>query len=148
MSQAPATPVTPDQLVWECIHTYFRDNPQALVNHHVESYNDFFDHGLSQMFREKNPLKWTSQYDDTLEDYRTQCHMYMGGRDGSKIYFGKPVVYDHDTPHFMFPNEARLRNMTYAMTVHYDIEVEFVTILPLTTPETLATEADPTAKVR
>ena len=147
MSQAPATPVTPDQLVWECIHTYFRDNPQALVNHHVESYNDFFDHGLSQMFREKNPLKWTSQYDDTLEDYRTQCHMYMGGRDGSKIYFGKPVVYDHDTPHFMFPNEARLRNMTYAMTVHYDIEVEFVTILPLTTPETLATEADPTKLV-
>jgi DNA-directed RNA polymerase beta subunit len=29
----------------------------------------------------------------------------------------------------MFPNEARLRNMTYGMTVHYDIEIEFITIL-------------------
>ena len=29
----------------------------------------------------------------------------------------------------MFPNEARLRNMTYAMTVHYDVDVEVTTIL-------------------
>ena len=31
----------------------------------------------------------------------------------------------------MFPNEARLRNMTYSMTVHYDIEIEFLNILPV-----------------
>jgi DNA-directed RNA polymerase II subunit RPB2 len=120
-----------ETLIWEFIHTYFNDNPQALVNHHVESYNDFFEQGIRQIFREKNPLKWTSQYDEELEDYRSQCIMYMGGRDGSKIYFGKPVIYDNDKPHFMFPNEARLRNMTYSMTVHYDIEIEFLNILPV-----------------
>ena len=26
----------------------------------------------------------------------------------------------------MFPNEARLRDMTYGFTVHYDIEIDFV----------------------
>ena len=26
----------------------------------------------------------------------------------------------------MYPNEARLRNMTYGMTIHYDVEVEFL----------------------
>jgi DNA-directed RNA polymerase beta subunit len=25
----------------------------------------------------------------------------------------------------MFPNDARLRNMTYGITIHYDVEVEF-----------------------
>ena len=25
----------------------------------------------------------------------------------------------------MYPNEARLRNMTYGVTIHYDVEVEF-----------------------
>jgi len=118
-----------EQLVWKMIETYFRDNPQALVNHHVESYNDFFEQGIYRIFREKNPLKWATQYDETIEAYRSQCIMYMGGKDGSKIYFGKPVIYDENTSHYMFPNEARLRNMTYGMTIHYDIEIEFLNIL-------------------
>jgi DNA-directed RNA polymerase II subunit RPB2 len=50
----------------------------------------------------------------------------MGGKDGSKIYFGKPVIHDESNPHYMFPNEARLRNMNYSMTIHYDIDVEFI----------------------
>ena len=29
----------------------------------------------------------------------------------------------------MFPNEARLRDMTYGMTIHYDVDVEFMDIL-------------------
>ena len=55
--------------------------------------------------------------------------MYFGGKNGDKIYFGKPVIYDDNDSHFMFPNEARLRNMTYGMTIHYDIDIEFIDIL-------------------
>ena len=121
--------------IWKVIDAYFQDNPQALVNHHVESYNDFFQQGIYQIFREKNPLKWmhSSQYVPEWDDYRSQCTMYMGGRDGSKIYFGKPILYDQNEPHFMFPNEARLRNITYAMTIHYDIEIEFINITEFNT---------------
>lgn len=55
--------------------------------------------------------------------------MYFGGKDGSKIYFGKPIIYDDKNAHYMYPNEARMRNMTYGMTIHYDIDIEFVRIL-------------------
>ena len=132
-----------EQIVWKIIDSYFHDNPQALVNHHVESYNDFLDKGIFQIFREKNPLTWMhhSQYDETLQDYRSKCTMYMGGKDGSKIYFGKPVIYDQNQPHYMFPNESRLRNITYAMTIHYDIEIEFLNILPADSLESI-TEGD------
>jgi len=112
--------------VWKIIDKYFEDNPQGLVRHHIDSYNDFFKNGIFQIFKEKNPLRIQTQYDDELGDYRNQCIMYFGGKSGDKIYFGKPVIYDNDRSHYMFPNEARLRNMTYGMTVHYDIEVEFV----------------------
>jgi DNA-directed RNA polymerase II subunit RPB2 len=115
--------------IWKIIDTYFRDNPQSLVSHHIESYNDFFKNGIFQIFKEKNPIVLKTRYDKEIDDYRSQCIMYMGGKDGSKIYYGKPVIYDDNNSHYMFPNEARLRNMTYGMTIHYDVEIEFMTIL-------------------
>ena len=40
-------------------------------------------------------------------------------------YFGKPMIYDEQHSHFMYPNEARIRNMTYGISIHVDVEVEF-----------------------
>jgi DNA-directed RNA polymerase II subunit RPB2 len=118
-----------DATVWKIIETYFRDNPQNLVRHHTESYEDFFTRGIFNIFKEKNPIRLGSLYDEKTQRFKHECLMYMGGKDGSKIYFGKPVIYDEAGSHYMFPNEARLRNMTYAMTVHYDIEIEFIDVL-------------------
>jgi len=118
-----------NSVIWQIIDSYFRDNPKSLVSHHVDSYNDFFKTGIFQIFRDKNPLTLSSRYDPAIDDYRSKCIMYFGGKDGSKIYFGKPIIYDSGNAHYMFPNEARLRNMTYGMTIHYDIEVEFIDIL-------------------
>jgi DNA-directed RNA polymerase beta subunit len=115
--------------IWKIINTYFEDNPQSLVAHHLDSYNDFFKNGIFQIFKEKNPVSLSSVYDESLKDFKHQCNMYLGGKDGSRIYFGKPVIYDEKQAHYMFPNEARLRNMTYGMTIHYDIEVEFIDLL-------------------
>jgi len=139
-----------DQLLWNIIRAYTRDTPNYLVNHHIESYNDFFRNGIFQIFRDKNTLEWKSVYDKTLDIYRHQCIFYFGGKGnenetlpehphiaqtkktykrGEKLYFGKPMIRDNDRSHYMYPNEARLRDMTYAMTIHYDIDVEFIDYL-------------------
>ena len=112
--------------IWNIIDTYFEDNPQALVRHHIDSFNDFYKNGIYQIFKEKNPVVLYSKLDPETNEYMSQCKMYMGGKDGTKIYFGKPVIHDENNPHYMFPNEARLRNMNYSMTIHYDIDVEFI----------------------
>ena len=119
-----------ESVIWEIIDKYFKENPESLVSHHVDSYNDFFKNGIFQIFKEKNPVRISSNYDDRIGDYRNQCLMYFGGKNGDKIYFGKPIIYDDkDNSHYMFPNEARLRNMTYGMTIHYDIDVEYIDVL-------------------
>lgn len=122
--------------IWKIIQSHFNENPQFLVSHHIESYNDFFETGIYKIFKEKNPVVLTNGVLDVeLQDYRRKCFMYFGGKNGDRIHIGKPVIFDKDpvtgkeNPHYMFPNEARLRNMTYGMTVHYDIEFEFEYIL-------------------
>jgi len=120
---------TVNTVTWNIINKYFEDNPQCLVSHHLESYDDFFKNGIYKIFQEKNPVKIFSGYDELIHDYRYQCELYFGGKNGNKIYFGKPNIYDKDNEHYMFPNEARLRNMDYSMTIHYDVDVEFIDIL-------------------
>ncbi len=121
--------------IWNIINKYFQDNPQALVRHHIDSYNDFYKNGIYQIFREKNPIILYSKLDPVTNEYMSQCKLYMGGKDGTKIYFGKPVIHDDNNAHYMYPNEARLRNMNYSMTIHYDIEVEFIDkLMPGQTP--------------
>jgi DNA-directed RNA polymerase II subunit RPB2 len=115
--------------IWKIIDSQFRDNPQALVRHHVDSFNDFYKNDIFKIFKEKNPIRISSQLDAKTGEYKTECNMYFGGKTGNRIYFGKPVIYDNNSAHYMFPNEARLRNMTYGMTIHYDIEVEYITRL-------------------
>ena len=118
-----------NSVIWNLIDKYFENNPQTLVRHHIDSYDDFFKKGIFQIFKEKNPLRIDTRFDSSIKEYRSQCVMYFGGKNADKIYFGKPVIYDDNNSHYMYPNEARLRNMTYGMTIHYDIEIDFITIL-------------------
>ena len=118
-----------DSTIWKLLDIYFKDNSHALVRHHIDSYNQFFTKDLYQLFKEMNPLKIEVDYDEEIQEFRSKCLMYIGGKDGSLIYLGKPIVYDPKNSHYMFPNECRLRNMTYATTVHFDVEIEYERIL-------------------
>ena len=122
-----------DTIAWNLIDKYFKDNPYNLVAHHLESYNHFFSQGIFQIFHENNPVRFIEREDKNDPNKKqNQCLLYLGGKDGKQLYFGKPVIYDGNTitgkpyTHYMYPNEARLRNMTYGMTIHYDIHVDFI----------------------
>ena len=118
-----------DSTIWKLIDIYFKENSHALVRHHLDSYNQFFTKDLYQLFKEMNPLKIEVDYDEEIQEFRSKCLMYIGGKDGSRIYLGKPIVYDPKNSHYMLPNECRLRNLTYATTVHFDVEIEYERIL-------------------
>ena len=116
-----------ENISWKLIDKYFKDNPNNLVSHHLESYNDFFRNGIKRIFRENNPIRFIEREEEGNENgKRNECLLYLGGKDGSNIYYGKPVIYDDHNSHYMFPNDARLRNMTYGITIHYDVDVEFI----------------------
>ena len=120
-----------ENISWKLIDLYFKDNPSNLVNHHLESYNRFFNEGIHNIFRENNPIRFIEREekdeDDKLVEQRNEILLYLGGKNGTRIYFGKPIIYDDKNTHFMYPNDARARNMTYGTTIHYDVEVDVIT---------------------
>ena len=124
-----------NDISWKIIDTLFRDNPDLLVKHHLESYNDFFENGIKNIFKSSNPLRFFKELEKIGDKnvYKYECNMYFGGKEGDKIYYGKPMIYDNDgttnRQHYMYPNEARLRNMTYAMTIHYDLVVNYTLLI-------------------
>ena len=113
-----------ESTIWKILDTYFKDNPQALVRHHIDSYDDFFKNGLPQLFKEMNPLKIELDFDEATSTNRSKCYLYFGGKDVSRIFYGKPTLYEKQSTKYLFPNECRLKNMTYGMTVHFDIEID------------------------
>jgi len=114
-----------EQFPWLIIKKYFNDNPNYLVSHHLDSYNSFFNEDIKRIFKEKNPIRIMKEQDPDTNEFGLKCEMYLGGKNGDRLYYGKPVIYDDNREHFMYPNEARLRNMTYGITIHYDVEVDF-----------------------
>lgn len=128
------------KVIWKIIETYFKDNPDFAVKHHVNSYNDFMINGISQILKERNPIRIIKNMDEDVKDYRYKMELYIGGKDGKLVYFGKPIIYDNKNQHFMFPNEARLRNLSYGATIHYDVVVDFEILLDNTDEETMALE--------
>ena len=116
---------------WKLIDKYFADNPYNLVDHHLSSFDAFFNTGIVSIFRENNPIRFIEpENKDDPSATRNECLIYLGGKDGSKLYFGKPIIYDDMSAdkkaHYMYPNDARLRNMTYGITVHFDVVTESI----------------------
>jgi len=119
-----------EKISWELINKYFKSDPHNLVAHQLDSYNYFFDTEIYNVFRDNNPIRFAEK--EVEGRTSNKINLFMGGRDGKLIYFGKPILYDEvdeRTPetysHYMYPNEARLRNLTYAFSIHYDVEVDF-----------------------
>lgn len=56
-----------DTISWQIINTYFNDNPDNLVKHHLDSYNDFFSGGINRVFKENNPIRFIEREEITDE---------------------------------------------------------------------------------
>ncbi len=130
-----------DKKIWTIIDTFMKDPTNNLVIHHLDSFNKFMKEKIPQIFRERNPI-YFMKHQNYIQGSTLNAEIYFGGEDGTKLYYGRPIIYDEENPslnnqpatHFMFPNEARLRNMTYGITIHYDIVVKYsVEELPITT---------------
>lgn len=117
-----------DNDTWQVINSYFDDTPNYLSKHHIDSFNDFILNRIPATFKIPflNPQKiFVKDKKNPRIEY--EMHVYYGGKDGKGIYMSKPTIYDSLTQEMkpMFPNECRLKNLTYAAHLFVDIEIEY-----------------------
>ena len=121
---------------WRLLKAHYRDQPQYLVQPHIDSYNDFLKTGLPDIIQKHNPLLLSARLDPSGNPM-SQCHIFLGGKDGQQIHLETVRVANSkgDASHVVLPNEARLRDMTYAVALYVDVEVELTEWLRPDEPE-------------
>lgn len=113
------------QLSRNLIDTYFRTMRYPYTRHHIDSYDQFLQQDMIQIIRSQNPIMILKDLYKTKKKYKYRVEIYVGGEDGTALEIGTPTVTLQKTEEvrILYPNEARLRNLTYASTVYADIEV-------------------------
>ena len=105
------------------IDKYFRTNVYPYTKHHIDSYDQFLREDLVSIIKANNPILIVKDKIKDANAYTYKIELYVGGEDGTQIEVGTPTLSLQNTKdvRLLFPNEARLRNLTYASTIYADI---------------------------
>lgn len=109
------------------IDSYFRTVPYPYTRHHIDSYDQFLQQDLVSIIRSQNPILILKDLiNEKTNTYKYKVEIFVGGEDGTQIEIGTPTVSLQNTEEVrvLFPNEARLRNLTYCSNVYADIVVK------------------------
>jgi DNA-directed RNA polymerase beta subunit len=110
---------------WTIIGSYFEGKHlEQLVRHQIESYNDMINIQLKRTIDMFNPVKITSDqdYDKTTQRYRLEVEVNF-----TNLYLSRPQIHENTgATKILFPQEARLRNFTYASMMTVDMNVKYI----------------------
>ena len=113
-----------EEIHFNMIDQFFKEH--SLVEHHIKSVNQFYQTDLKRVLQDLNPLTFSIDMNKKSNEYVHTMRLYFGGKNMDKVYYGKPTLFENGETKLLYPNEARLRNMTYAMSIHCDIDIEFI----------------------
>jgi DNA-directed RNA polymerase II subunit RPB2 len=110
---------------WNVIDAYFRDKHlERLVRHQLESYNNFVGYQIIKTIEMFNPVhvKSENDYDPVSGKYSLEMFITF---ENFHIY--RPQIHENNGKiSLMFPQEARLRNFTYASAMTIDINIKYI----------------------
>ncbi len=109
------------------IDRYFRTVNYPYTRHHIDSFDQFLQQDLVSIVKSQNPILILKDLiNEKTNTYKYKVEIFVGGEDATAIEIGTPTIslQNTDEVRVLFPNEARLRNLTYASQVYADIIVK------------------------
>ena len=110
---------------WSIIESYFKgQHLERLVRHQLESYNDFVGQQLLKTIEMFNPVHIASEQDYDIKSGKYSLELFVTFEN---FHIYRPQIHENNgATKLMFPQEARLRNFTYASAMTVDINIKFV----------------------
>ena len=109
---------------WVLIQSYFKNHHlKQLIRHQLESYNYFVNTQIENTIEMFNPVNICSEHDYIKEHnlYRLEIQISF-----ENFNIHRPQVYENNgATKIMFPQEARLRNFTYAGSMTVDLNIKY-----------------------
>jgi len=115
------------ELSRDLIGKYFLTTLYPYTNHHLSSFDQFLQQDLVSIVNAQNPILILKDLiDKDTNTYKYEVKIFVGGESGNAIEIGTPTIslQNTDEVRVLYPNEARLRNLTYASSVYADIVVK------------------------
>jgi DNA-directed RNA polymerase beta subunit len=127
-SSYPEKKVEDDQYIetpWTIIGSYFQDKHlDRLVRHQIESYNNFVGYQIIKTIEMFNPVRIKSENDFDRESGLYALEIFATF-ENFNIY--RPQIHENNGAiKVMFPQEARLRNFTYASAMTIDVKLKYI----------------------
>jgi DNA-directed RNA polymerase II subunit RPB2 len=108
---------------WDVLDSYFSSDKYFLTKHHLSSYNEFVANKIVSTISALNPIITIKK----TPEVEHEINVYIGGFQGQKIYLNKPTIVENGQQRLLYPNEARLRDMTYQSEIFADVVVRYIT---------------------
>jgi len=107
------------------IESYFQgQHLDRLVRHQIESYNHFINYQIQRTIQMFNPLTIHSENDFVAEHNQYFLEVVISFAN-FKLY--PPQIHENNgATKLMLPQEAKLRNFTYASTMTVDIQIQYI----------------------
>jgi DNA-directed RNA polymerase II subunit RPB2 len=110
---------------WAVIESYFKDQHLAqLVRHQLESYNDFVNYQIQKTIDMFNPVQICSENDFDKDSGKYSLEIFITFEN---FHLYRPQIHENNgASKLMFPQEARLRNFTYASMMTIDLNIKYI----------------------
>ena len=110
---------------YNIIESYFDgQHLERLVRHQIESYNHFVNFQIQRTIQMFNPVTIRSENDYVADKDKYFLEVFISFTN-FKLY--PPQIHENNgATKMMLPQEAKLRNFTYASTMTVDINIQYV----------------------
>ena len=108
------------------LKTYFTTFDYPLTHHQLNSYDQFVANDIPAIIKYSNPLLLLQEKLGNTDEYKYRVEVFIGGLKGDQFYIGTPSISlkENTEVRVLYPNEARLRNLTYATNIEADIVIK------------------------
>jgi DNA-directed RNA polymerase II subunit RPB2 len=124
---------------WDIIDTFFRDTDYYKSQHQIDSFDEFIfseENGIRNIIKRENPFILFKGENKSTNTFAYEIRIFFGetlDKDGKpvsdveNIFVSSPAVYNQQGElNAMYPNEARLKNLTYKSNIFINIGIQYI----------------------